>query len=189
MSITDCFDHLFHHRKVDMTSMFKVCLCNATSSGYKSGDLQYFSPKFKFTLNLCFIPDLCYNIALCYYKLKQYSAHTHTQWLLSNWTLLWEQCLEAATERRRRLRSYVEQWLSSYVPMCSLHCVHQHLQSGDQHWVLSANDEGERLKACAILASSVATLIKVFLLPGCSLIPLSMISVMYLSEAEYCFSL
>ena len=53
--------------------MFKVCLCNAT---YR---LQIrwstvFSPKFKFTLILCLIPDLCYNIALCYYKLKQYSA-------------------------------------------------------------------------------------------------------------------
>ena len=34
--------------------------------------------------------------------------------------------VKAATERRRRLRSYVEQWLSSYVPMCSLHCVHYH---------------------------------------------------------------
>ena len=53
--------------------MFKVCLCNATYR-LQIRSSTVFSPKFKFTLNLCFIPDLCYNIALCYYKLKQYSA-------------------------------------------------------------------------------------------------------------------
>ena len=83
-----------------------------------------------------------------------HSSSAGTQWLLSNWTLLWEQCHEAATETMRRMRSeinyYVEQWLSSYVPMCSLHCVHQHLQSGDQHWVLSANDEGAEINRHAL---------------------------------------
>ena len=154
--------------------MFKVCLCNATYR-LQIRSSTVFSPKFKFTLNLCFIPDLCYNIALCY--LKQYSAS------LKYITEIIERGIKEHPGKQEDFNECSNWWSKNSA------CLISHLQSGDQHWVLSANDEGERLKACAILASSVATLIKVFLLPGCSLIPLSMISVMYLSEAEYCFSL